>query len=147
MVMFIYLSMGDVHGVETFMDVSGRLGLHTADFVAWTVAELPEEWLRPVQQVALEQAARELDAPADKLQPCAVLELPDSVWAWRYEVWHRTNFGSDPSYVRVMLTPRDNFRGEESAVVRRRMAADALRALVETGKPPPFFTRVFAVKE
>ena len=89
MVMFIYLSMGDVHGVETFMDVSRRLGLHTADFVAWTVAELPEEWLRPVQPDALEQAARELDAPADKLQPytarlCLVLAIrsvaQDQLW-------------------------------------------------------------------
>ena len=129
------------------MSAAGRLGSHTADFVAWKVAELPEEWLRPVTQEALEHAARVLEAPAAKLHPCTALELPDFPWAWHYEAWHHTNFGNDPSYLHVVLTARDSFRGEEDAAARDRMAADALRALVETGKPPPFFTKIFAIKE
>ena len=108
---------------------------------------MPEEWLRPVTQEALEHAARVLEVPAAKLHPCTALELPDFPWAWLYEAWHRTNFGNDPSYLHVMLTARDSFRGEKDAAARNRMAADALRALVETGKPPPFFTRIFAIKE
>ena len=128
------------------MAASGKLGPpHTADFAAWKVDELPEVWLRPVPREALEQAARALDVPAAKLQPYTALELPDFPWAW--EVWHHANFGNDPSYVRVILTARDSFRGEEDAAARHKMAADALRALVETGKPPPFITRIFVVRE
>ena len=119
----------------------------TAEFVAWKVSELPEVWLQPVTQEALEHAARELEVPAASLQPYTVVELPDFPWAWRYEAWHRSKFGDDPSYVRVLFTARDNFRGEEEATARRRVAADALRALVETGKPPPLFSRVFACRD
>ena len=129
------------------MDFSGRLGPQTAEFVALKVSELPEVWLQPVPQEALEHAARKVDVPAANLQAYTVVELPDFPWAWRYEAWHRSKFGDDPSYVRVLLTARDNIRGEEDATARRRVAADAFRALVETGKPPPFFSRVFAFRD
>ena len=129
------------------MAVAGRLGPHIADFVAWKVAELPEEWLSPVTKEALEHAARVLEVPAAKLHSCTALELPDFPWAWLYEAWHRTNFGTNPCVLHVMLTARDSFLEQEDAAARNRVAAKALRALVATGKPPPFFTRIFALKE
>ena len=124
------------------------LGPGTAGFTAWTAAELPAEWKRPVSQEALQHAANAYKVPVAKLVPWTAVELPDYPWAWQYTTWHRARYGENSEnkeYLPVMVTARDSFRGE-GAAARARMSSDCLRALLETGRPAPLFTRVFAIK-
>ena len=118
----------------------------TADFGTWKVAELPEEWLKPRTQKSIEHAAKVLEEPVAKLHLCTALDLPDVPKTWLYETGRRTNFGSDPCFLHVMLTARDSFLEQEDAAATSRKAAEAPRALVEAGRPPSFFTKIFAIK-
>ena len=97
-------------------------------------------------QESPEHAARLLEEPVAKLQLCTALDLPDFPESWRYETGRRTNFGIDQCFLHVKLTARDSFLEQEDAAARSRKAAEAPRALVEAGRPPSFFTKIFAIK-
>ena len=101
-------------------------------FQLWRRSELPAEWrsrsvVTPTRQIAV------------------ALELPDTPWGRSYYGWACERLASETEatdFIPVMLTSMHDFRGLPDERGRRQAAADCLRSLIESGKPPPHFARI-----
>ena len=120
-----------------------RLDVDGADFQLLTTTDLTGGWLLPVPADTLEYASQQMGVPAELLEPCVVVELPDYPWAWKYNRWSQDQYteGALP----IMVVDRDTFRGGDEA---QRLSASltSLHSLLAYGKPAPYFARIFAVR-
>ena len=112
----------------------------SADFALLTEADLPEVWLQDVDEGFQRDAAEQMGLRFDQVCPCVVVEVPDLPWAWKYQQWSQDV--SVPGALPIMVTSLSEFRGGHSwgsgdAVV------DCFWSLVMSGKPAPFFARIF----
>ena len=82
--------------------------------------------------------------PGYKSQFYVAVELPDTPWGRCYYAWAVQQLQAlpeDSSALPVMVSSMHDFRGV-GADQRRADAAECLRALLATGKPPAFFATV-----
>ena len=93
-----------------------------------------------LEEVALRMEVRRVDT-------ATVVELPDYRWAWHYERWARSAVaeaeqrGEQP--LAVMVVSRDEFRNLPTERQRADQAGAVALSLIGTGRPLPFFARVF----
>jgi hypothetical protein len=121
-------------------------------FRLWRESELPEEWKRPRSREDLSEgyarAAAELGVPASRIQDYVVVEMPDFPWSWRYQHWHNARLEADTSSdkpVLLMVVARESFRNAPPAE-REVLFRQSLQALLDTGRPAPFWSRVWALR-
>ena len=123
-----------------------RLGPTTPAYGLLYVHELPQEWLRPVDQDYLAEVALRMEVT--RVMPATVVELPDYRWSWHYERWARSAVaeaeqrGEQP--LAVMVVSRDEFRNLPTERQRADQAGAVLQSLIETGRPLPLFARIFS---
>ena len=101
----------------------------SATFTTWQISELPPAWL----------------ATATHPDTLAVaVELPDMPWARQYQAWFARNFGDVPTseFVAVMVVNMEDYYGGDCQRAQALQAMEALRSLVQTGKPAPHFIRI-----
>ena len=112
----------------------------SADFAQLTVADLPEAWRCGVDAAAHCHAARQMGLRAEQVCPCVVVELPNLPWAWKYQRWSQDV--SVPGALSTMVVSLTEFRGghEQSS---RDSVFECLASLISTGKPAPFFCRIY----
>ena len=105
------------------------LDASSAAFTAWRVSELLAAWLA---------TARHPDTLA------VAIELPDMPWARQYQAWFARNFGVGPAseLVAVMVVNMEDYYGGDCQRAQAMQAMEALRSLVQTGKPAPHFIRI-----
>lgn len=121
-------------------------------FRLWRESELPEEWKRPKSSEDWSEgyawAAAELGVPASRLQEHkVVVEMPDFPWSWKYQHWHNAIQEADTSSdkpVLLMVVARESFRNAPPAE-REVLFRQSLQALLDTGRPAPLWSRVWAL--
>ena len=116
-------------------------------FCLWRESELPEEWKRPCSREDQARAAAELGVPASRIQSYVVVEMPDFPWSWRYQQWHNAMLEADTSLDKplcLMVVARESFRNAPPAE-REVLFRQSLQALLDTGRPAPHWSRVWAV--
>jgi hypothetical protein len=114
------------------VEVRGSLAEGTPAFRLWTEAELPAEWRQAVAR------------PGYGSHFFVAVELPDTPWGRCYYAWairELEGLPSDSGVLPVMVSSMFDFRGV-GAAQRRTDAAECLRALAATGKPPAHFVTV-----
>ena len=121
---------------------ANRLVRGAAKFAKLTEADLPEAWRNgvPFENEARIYAARQMGRSPEQVEPIVVVELPDFPWAWKYQQWSQGETLADA--LPVMVVPNAEFRGLE-AQASHLASVECLRSILVTGKPAPFFCRVF----
>ena len=121
-------------------------------FRLWRESELPEEWRRSWSREdfseAYARAAAELGVPESRIESYVVVEMPDFHWSWRYQRWHNAMLESDTSPdkpILLMVVARDSFLNAPPAE-REVLFRQSLQALLDTGRPAPFWSRVWALR-
>ena len=94
--------------------------------MAWKVEELPVEWRITHMHPDTKYVA---------------VELPDTPWGIAYYRWFCNEFDDDASGVGCMVVNMVDYNGGSN---QREQAAECLRSLLQTGKPPANFVRVLA---
>ena len=117
-----------------------RLVPDSADFHLLTTSDLPAAWLVSVSTSALDYAAHRMGLPPSSMEASVVVELPDFPWAWKYYRWAQSQH--EAGALPLMLVGSSEFWGQDEAS-RHVAAVESLRCLLATGKPVPFFARVF----
>ena len=112
----------------------------SADFAQLTEADLPEAWRGEVDAAAQRHAAQQMGLRAEQVCPCVVVELPDLPWAWKYQRWSQDV--SVPGALPTMVVSLSEFRGGDNQGSQY-FALECLSSLITTGKPAPFFCRIF----
>ena len=112
----------------------------SADFAQLTEADLPEACRSEVDVAAQRHAARQMGLRLEQVSPCVVVELPDLPWAWKYQRWSQDV--SVPGALPTMVVSLTEFRGGHDQSSRE-AALECLASLISTGKPAPFFCRIF----
>ena len=121
---------GNVTGGEGFRRNS--IAPDLSDFQRWLRNELPAEW-------------RSTSVVTSTRQIAVALELPDTPWGRTYYGWACERLASETEatdVIPVLLTSMYDFRGLLDERGRRQAAADCLRSLIESGRPPPHFARI-----
>ena len=121
---------GNVPGGEGSQRNSIALDLPA--FQLWRRSELPAEW-------------RSTSVGTPTRQIAVALELPDTPGGRTDYGWACERLTSEPEATYVipdLLTSRYDFRGLRDERGRRQAAADDLRNLIESGKPPPHLARL-----
>jgi hypothetical protein len=127
---------------------SNRFGPATPAYSLLYAHDLPQEWLQPLGPDYLEEVALRMEVR--RVVPTTVVELPDYRWAWHYERWARAAaaeadwHGEQP--LSVMVVDRGKFRNLPTDRQRAAQAGAVRHSLLETGRPLPFFARVFVPK-
>ena len=100
-------------------------------FQAWKLSELPEAW---------KQSLREPNTMF------IAVELPDRPWGHAYHAWFASNFSVTDfdEYAAVCVVNMKDYNNGNMQIER---AAEVLRSLLETGKPPPHFLRILKQEE
>ena len=74
------------------------------------------------------------------------VELPDFPWAWAYQRWHQETVhevrDGDPPIV-PMVVARESFRLPATPAEQAGLYRGVLRYLLEEGRPPPLWARVW----
>ena len=114
-----------------------------AEFRLITEADLTGGWNVEVSAGSLQYAADRMGVAPDDLLPCVVVELPDYPWAWKYQQWACQNYvdGALP----VMVVGPEEYRGQGRAACQA-AARETYRSIFETGRPAPFYARIFAIR-
>ena len=107
-------------------DVANSLRPGAPPFGAWQVDELPAEWRTILMHPDTSYGA---------------VELPDTPWGIAYYRWFCSEFDDDAHSVGCTVVNMADYNGGSN---QRQQAADCLRSLLQTGKPPAHFVRVLA---
>ena len=113
-------------------EVRNSLAEGTPAFRLWTEAELPTDWRQAVAR------------PGYGSHFYVAKELPDTPWGRCYYAWairELERLLRDSNALPVMVSSMFDFRGVDAAQ-RRADAAECLRSLAATGKPPAHFATV-----
>ena len=126
----------------------------TPEFQLWKFSDLPRAWKKEPDNEQWREAATELKVPISQAKEMLVsmvwVELPDTPWGWMYYTWAKRELERQSKlgeFVGVTLVSMHNFREPHSnGSDARTEAANCLRCLLETGKPPQHFLRSFCAK-
>ena len=106
--------------------VPASLGPGRPVFQAWKLAEIPSEWQATLRHPETLYVG---------------VELPDMPWGHVYNNWFTANFtaADRDTIAAVVVVNMVDYHGGEG---QRQQAAEVLKYLLETGKPPPDFMRI-----
>ena len=125
------------------------LGNGAAPFRAWRWSEVPPEWQVPCSAADIRRAAEDMQVPESSIRSYVVVEVPDFLWAWRYQAWHsQASEGSrtdTDAIVPIMLVSRSDFRNDTPRT-QEALYRQCLRDLLTTGRPSPLWSRVWAIE-
>ena len=106
--------------------IPGSLHPGGPPFQAWKLSELPDEWKKSLQ---------------DPNTLFIAVELPDMPWGHAYHAWFASNY-TVSDFGEYAATCVVNMQDYHEGIQRNEHAAEVLRSLVQTGKPPPHFLRI-----
>ena len=100
-------------------------------FQAWKLDELPEPWKESLRDPNTRYIA---------------IELPDMPWGHAYHAWYASNHTTKDfdKYAACLVVNMKDYNGGKDQEQRSK---ELLRALLQTGKPPPHFIRLLRQKE
>ena len=106
--------------------VPASLGPGRPVFQAWKLSEMPSEWQATLMNPETQYVG---------------VELPDMPWGHVYNNWFTANCtaADRDTWAAVVVVNMVDYHGGEG---QKQQAAEVLKYLLETGKPPPDFVRI-----
>ena len=97
----------------------------------------------PFQAWKLEEWKKSLDEPNTMF---IAVELPDRPWGHAYHAWFASTFSVEDfdTYAALCVVNMQDYKNGRMQI---ESAANVLRSLLETGKPPPDFLRILKKEE